>query len=296
MTYPIQITQDHSMNNRRKREEMRDSSEAWLTISQTAKLLHVSSKTLRRWEQAGIIHSQRNKYNHRLYARSTVIALPRKKHEQISNRAANDTQPQYYTVSQAADKLNVSVKTLRRWEKAQKLTCARNQQGQRLFPKKEVDSLLERQRLMLQNRLEIRSEPHTYHRWYATPLAIATIYFPLAVSFSLIGIIYSIHNPTISMTLTNDVLASSQNAYISKVDTTKNIEKINVILANSDPIPPTSQPSIEGRFDSYYALPISIPYITNNANDPNLLPESLPINGSLENININSTNSPASND
>ena len=53
----------------------------------------------------------------------------------------SNVQPEALTPAQAANALGVSIDTLRRWEKAGKITVRRTPGGQRRFPTSEVDRL-----------------------------------------------------------------------------------------------------------------------------------------------------------
>ena len=62
------------------------SSEQLLTASEAARALGISLDTLRRWDRAGTIHTQRDKANRRLVPSSEVTRLQGRTSEELSAR------------------------------------------------------------------------------------------------------------------------------------------------------------------------------------------------------------------
>ena len=89
-----------------------------LKIGDAAKALKVSIDTLRRWEKKGKILSVRTPGGTRLFDVSEL---------QPKNLA------QTVSISQAAQKLGVSIKTLRRWDQTGKLQATRTDKGERSY-------------------------------------------------------------------------------------------------------------------------------------------------------------------
>ncbi|MEK7557273.1 MAG: MerR family DNA-binding transcriptional regulator, partial [Patescibacteria group bacterium] len=102
---------------------MESYSSRWVPIREAARLLGVSIDTIRRWDEKGIIHSNRLKGRNRYF---DVAELERVK----------ATQP--LTISEAAKKLGVSASTLRRLEKDGLLTPKRSEGGERLYSEETI--------------------------------------------------------------------------------------------------------------------------------------------------------------
>jgi len=102
-----------------------------VTIGQAAKLIDVSIKTLRRWDKSGQLSTRRNRLNQRLY---DPLELLRYKSQPLSFQTKIDAlSGRYFSISQVAQHLKVSVKTVRRWEKTGKIESERNPRNQRIF-------------------------------------------------------------------------------------------------------------------------------------------------------------------
>ena len=92
----------------------------FLSIKEASNFLGVSSKTLRRWEDKGLIKSIRTSGGHRRY---TALSLRELK---TSNKTLK-------TIREAAYFLGVSTKTLRRWEKKGLIKPIRTPGGHRRY-------------------------------------------------------------------------------------------------------------------------------------------------------------------
>jgi len=113
-----------------------------LTISEAAKFLNVSSKTLRRWERAGLIKPSRNSQNQRLYSLEQLLPLLNRKYQPLPEKASAhslDNNLQLLTISQAAQNLGVSLKTIRRWNQENLISSQRNEHNHRVFSAQEVN-------------------------------------------------------------------------------------------------------------------------------------------------------------
>jgi len=98
-----------------------------LTIKEAASLLGVSEKTLRRWEAKGIIKApQRINGNQRSYDLEDIQKL----------------QDNYITIGQAAEKLNISIATLRRWEQKGLIAPKRTDGNQRRYDISDIEKFL----------------------------------------------------------------------------------------------------------------------------------------------------------
>ncbi|OGV97370.1 hypothetical protein A2W24_06605 [Microgenomates group bacterium RBG_16_45_19] len=160
-----------------------------LTISDAARFLNVSIKTMRRWEQVGLIKPQRNPLNHRLYFLSDLVKLEGRKNQPLPKY----TSPLYrhLTISQAAHAIGVSVKTLRRWEQAGKITCIRNSRQQRLFTQ---EAIIQGKQLKAMPFQTWRRSDHDLYRTWIKP----------AFYTSLLLVIYSLglYSPQVDFLLT----------------------------------------------------------------------------------------------
>jgi excisionase family DNA binding protein len=106
------------------------------SISQAATFLNITTKTLRRWEKLGVIKPKRNPLNHRIFHLRQLSVLKKHHHSSKANTA-------YLTSTQAAEKLGISLKTLRRWNHQGKITSIRNNRNQLLFDIKQIELLLQ---------------------------------------------------------------------------------------------------------------------------------------------------------
>ena len=109
-----------------------------MLIGEAAIYLNVSVKTLRRWEQRGLITPTRNPQNQRLYRLEDLKQLKHRKHQPLPEIKPKATR--LYSISAAADILRVSVKTIRRWDASGKIQSTRNARNQRLFTYQSIQS------------------------------------------------------------------------------------------------------------------------------------------------------------
>jgi excisionase family DNA binding protein len=261
------------------------STSAWLSINQAASLLHITTKTLRRWERYGIVTSTRNHLNHRRYDLQQLLQLKRKKHDLLPSSPHTPTPAEYYTISETAEKLNCSIKTLRRWEKLGKIKAVRNGQSQRLFIKKEIDTLVKQRAVIAKNRL-LHSLPYSssFSGWYSLPIITILIYLPFSIVTGVIQLsdLNSIID-TSSPLQSNNPLQFTPNDHPDP--TTNHIanHQIMIHIYNDNPIPNSNTQS--PTQNELYHLPTII--LNNNTfkySSPNQLPESLPITGEITNI------------
>lgn len=104
--------------------------EGELTISQTARILGVSLKTLRRWEKQGKIEAKRSKMGRRIYSREIISKF-------YPNYKV--TSKSMVKIGAAAKILGVSIMTLRRWDKKGKLRATVTPGGTRLYSQEEIN-------------------------------------------------------------------------------------------------------------------------------------------------------------
>ncbi len=126
-----------------------------LQINQAAKLLNVSKDTLRRWEREGKISSSRTSGGYRIYDITDLLTqvkssklrnLITSKYPELkplSQDSPETSAKKLLKISQAAQTLGVSKDTLRRWEKAGKVSASRTDSGYRVY---DVTKLLETQK------------------------------------------------------------------------------------------------------------------------------------------------------
>lgn len=102
---------------------------AYYTIGQTARKLGVSIDTIRRWEKAGKITAIRGSNGSRLFDTTSIARL------------LPESDDDHYSVSQAANYLDVSAATLRRWDRENKLKPKRTLGNERVYTKTQLDSI-----------------------------------------------------------------------------------------------------------------------------------------------------------
>lgn len=98
-----------------------------ISISETAKFLGVSIDTIRRWDNSGVLHSQRPDGKNRYFSLNELEE--HKSHQPLS-------------ISEASKKLGISPTTLRRLEVRGLLKPQRNNAGERVFDKDSLESFL----------------------------------------------------------------------------------------------------------------------------------------------------------
>lgn len=116
-------------------------------ISQTAKLLGVAVRTLQAWDKEGKLVAQRTVTNRRVYSDAQLRAFREGKKEQpasevtrtVSSRKGASAESTY-TVSQAARVLGVSVATLQRWDRQDKLKSHRTATNRRVYTESQIQS------------------------------------------------------------------------------------------------------------------------------------------------------------
>jgi excisionase family DNA binding protein len=138
---------------------------SFISIGTAAKELHVSIKTIRRWDSQGLLHPIRNSLNQRLFDPKEIAQL------NSSHFKSDISLPptRYYTISEAAQKLGLSVKTIRRWDKAGKIVSSRNPYNQRVFSLQALNEAMNLQEMERQTPVALRPYNHQ---------------FPFTVSFS----------------------------------------------------------------------------------------------------------------
>ncbi len=98
-----------------------------VSISEAAKILGVSIDTIRRWDKSGVLHSDRPDGKNRYFS-------PEELEEHKLNRPLS--------ISEVARKLNVSATTLRRLEMRGLIKPGRNNAGERVFDKDQIENFL----------------------------------------------------------------------------------------------------------------------------------------------------------
>ena len=109
------------------------------TINEAAKLLGVSIKTLRRWDQKGLLAAQRTIGNQRRYDIEELEKLKGKKIKSVIRKQS--AVASQLTINEAALFLGISVKTLRRWETKGLITALATPTGKRVFSQKALEKL-----------------------------------------------------------------------------------------------------------------------------------------------------------
>src|SRR5947209_29597 len=98
-----------------------------ISISEAAKILGVSIDTIRRWDKAGILHSERPDGKTRYFSLAEL--------EQVKF-----SKP--LSISEAAQKIGVSSSTLRRLDKKGLINPERDANGERLYTQKTLEDFL----------------------------------------------------------------------------------------------------------------------------------------------------------
>lgn len=104
------------------------STENLIRISEAANYLGVSIDTIRRWDRSGVLHSLRPDGKNRYFY---LTELERIKFSQ------------QLTISQVAQKLGVSMATLRRLEKKGLVESTRDKNGERIYTQDNIDKFLQ---------------------------------------------------------------------------------------------------------------------------------------------------------
>lgn len=102
------------------------------SIGQAAQYLNVSIDTIRRWEKKGLITAVRSAGNLRRFTKKELEGFKKE----------SENQDVMLPISEAAKELGVSIQTLRRWDKSGRMKAHRDNQGQRVYPKKLLRTLL----------------------------------------------------------------------------------------------------------------------------------------------------------
>lgn len=96
--------------------------------------LNVSTNTLRRLESRGRIKPKRGTNNERLYSLDDVLLI-----HGIVNKTPSSQKT--YSIQEAANLLNISAQTIRRWEKEGRIKTKRTQGGHRYFTYKDIQAI-----------------------------------------------------------------------------------------------------------------------------------------------------------
>jgi len=114
------------------------------SIQETANILAVSTKTLRRWEDKGILVPHRTPGNQRRYTQDQVDNFRQQKRTDLPQTSPhnNQTNPtkRLFSIQETANILAVSTKTLRRWEDKGILVPLRTRGNQRRYMRDQVDN------------------------------------------------------------------------------------------------------------------------------------------------------------
>ena len=137
-----------------KQTKTNGSEEKYLSIADAADVLGVSTKTLRRWETAGKLVAARSKGGHRQYHLYDLVSLK----NSHSTKSENKNQ---LTVEKAAEALDVSTKTLRRWETQGTLTPKRTSGGHRRYSLGQIKDFKKRSYQARASRENLQASPKT---------------------------------------------------------------------------------------------------------------------------------------
>jgi DNA-binding transcriptional MerR regulator len=110
-----------------------------VSISEAASILGVSIDTIRRWDKAGTLHSQRPDGKNRYFS---IEELEKVKFSQP------------FTISEAAKYLGISQSTLRRIEKKGLITPERNANGERVYNRESIETFLKSEYFLRQKEVQ----------------------------------------------------------------------------------------------------------------------------------------------
>ena len=113
----------------------------YVLISDAASLLGVSIDTVRRWDSEGKVHSVRLNGKNRYFSIDELTYF-------------NNTRP--LTVAEVAQRLNLSVVSIRRFENEGLITAQRNSRGERVFEPAEIDRFIKERELKKISRKDIQ--------------------------------------------------------------------------------------------------------------------------------------------
>src|SRR3990167_4891361 len=112
----------------------------FIGIHEAARLLGVSPRTLRRWDEKGILTPRRSLGNHRRYLRLDVERLL--KTQELSKALDLTKESEFIGTDEAARLLGVSSRTLRRWDEKGILSPRRSLGNHRRYLRLDVQELI----------------------------------------------------------------------------------------------------------------------------------------------------------
>ncbi|MEX1997649.1 MAG: MerR family DNA-binding transcriptional regulator, partial [Candidatus Andersenbacteria bacterium] len=115
------------------------SDDSLVPISEAAEILGVSIATVRRWDKKGILHAQRPNGRYRYFSRQELERLKL---------------DQPLTISEASQRIGISVSTLRRLEKRGIIKPERNAQGERLYTHTCLEDYLNSEHFLRQKKIQ----------------------------------------------------------------------------------------------------------------------------------------------
>ncbi|MBU0572402.1 MerR family transcriptional regulator [Patescibacteria group bacterium] len=136
-----------------------------LTIGEASAYLDISADTLRRLEAKGRIEPKRGTYNERLYSLDDVLLI-----RGIIRKTPSSQKT--YSIKEAANLLNISSQTIRRWEKEGRIKTKRTSGGHRYFTYKDIQEI-RNIKLQPKTRQEIQIPPKEIVRVIGEPLPSA---------------------------------------------------------------------------------------------------------------------------
>ena len=132
-----------------------------LTVSQAAKFLKVSIDTLRRWDRSGKLTTRRSPGGNRRYSKEDLRNFKK------TGSSSNDT---LLTVKEAAEKLQVSPLTIRRWDNEGKIKVTRDESNYRRISMSEIKRILGQEQGQQTEQVEKVEKVEKINREEITPL------------------------------------------------------------------------------------------------------------------------------
>ena len=205
-----------------------------LTIGEASALLKDSIKTLRRWHNDGLIHAVRNKQNQRLFDIHELEAI---KNGRLLSAPVQVNH--YYSISAASQQLGISIKTLRRWEKAGRINSIRNSLNQRVFSPDEL--LRAKKQHTFEQINPLASSAYIHHPFRAS--IFKSFFYSTALLAVFTNAAMLAINPKMSATYIDGELTPLSTNQLKLATSYRHLPANNSLLQNTQNVPVDSPPT-----------------------------------------------------
>ena len=131
------------MQEERENQLLKLASEKIYTPKKAGQMLGVSTKTIRRWDEAGIIETLRTSGRQRRIPESEIIRIKeRGSYSVVKNQPPRSFTDKLCTPKKAGEMLNMTRKTLKKWDEKGKIKVIWTPSGQRRIPESEILRIL----------------------------------------------------------------------------------------------------------------------------------------------------------